>query len=255
MKSSRWVNAVCGLFVLGALGACGSPGPGASIADRDRLESTNRFFHDANVKLDSNILRPVAQGYDYVTPELFKHMLGNAYNHLNTVGDFANYLLQGDLDASATAFGRLTVNSILGVGGLLDPATEFGLPREDTDFGVTLGKYGVGEGSYLVLPLLGPSTTRDASGGIVDRAFDPRTYIGIFIDGEIVDYALPGTQALEIIDARDRNADLIDDVLYNSADSYISLRSIYLQRRDSLIRGEDGGTEALPDIFDDETSN
>ncbi|MEM7505177.1 MAG: VacJ family lipoprotein [Pseudomonadota bacterium] len=255
MKSISVARIFGGLAIAATLGACSSPGPGAPIAERDPYENTNRFFHNANIKLDENVLRPAAQGYDFITPELFQHMLGNAYSHINTVGDFANYVFQGDVDAALVALGRFTVNTILGAGGLLDPATEFDLPKEDTDFGVTLGKYGTGEGAYLVLPLLGPSTTRDALGGVVDRGLDPRTYVGIFVDGTVVDIALPSSQALEVVDARSRNADLIDDILYNSADSYISLRSIYLQRRDALIRGEDGGTDALPDIFDSETSN
>ena len=252
MNSKRLTGFLGGLVLAVTVSACSSPGPGAPIADRDRFESTNRFFHDNNVFLDRNIVRPIAQGYDFITPELFKHMLGNAYSHINTVGDFANYVFQGDVDAALVALGRFTVNTIVGAGGLLDPATEFDLPKEDTDFGVTLGKYGVGEGSYLVLPLLGPSTTRDAWGGVVDRGLDPRTYVGLFVDGTIVDVALPSATALELIDARNRNADLIDDVLYNSADSYVTLRSIFLQRRDSLIRGEEGATDALPDIFDQE---
>ncbi|MEM0922350.1 MAG: VacJ family lipoprotein [Pseudomonadota bacterium] len=257
MKAASWGRRLGGMVMVGAvlaLSACSSPGPGAPIAERDPLEGTNRFFHENNVKLDRFILRPAAQGYDFITPELLQHLIGNAYNHINTVGDFANYVFQGDVDSALTALGRFTVNSIMGAGGLLDPATEFDLPREDTDFGVTLGKYGVGEGAYLVLPLLGPSTTRDTVGGVVDRGFDPRTYVGLFVDGTAVDIAMPSSQALEILDTRNRNADLIDDVLYNSADSYISLRSIYLQRRDSLIRGEEGATDALPDIFDEESN-
>ncbi|MEL6478675.1 MAG: VacJ family lipoprotein [Pseudomonadota bacterium] len=254
MTARRWARGLGSLAMAALLVACSSPGPGAPIAERDPLESSNRFFHENNVRLDRFILRPAAQGYDFITPELFQHLIGNAYNHINTVGDFANYVFQGDVDSALVALGRFTVNSIIGAGGLLDPATEFDLPREDTDFGVTLGKYGVGEGAYLVLPLLGPSTSRDAWGGLVDRGLDPRTYVGLFVDGTIVDIAMPSSTALEIIDTRNRNADLIDDVLYNSADSYISLRSIYLQRRDSLIRGEEGATDALPDIFDEETN-
>ncbi|MEM0943961.1 MAG: VacJ family lipoprotein [Pseudomonadota bacterium] len=242
------------LAALGFVVACSSPGPGGEISARDPLESTNRVFHDANVALDRAVVRPVAQGYDFITPEVIQHIIGNGYQHLNTVGDFANYVFQGDVERALVALGRFTVNTVLGAGGLLDPATEFGLPYQDTDFGVTLGKYGVGEGAYLVLPLLGPSTTRDAWGGVVDRALDPRTYVGVFVEGDAVDFGLPASQVLEVVDARNRNADLVDEVLYESADSYISLRSIYLQRRDALIRGDEGGTEQLPDIFDEETN-
>ncbi|MEM6933140.1 MAG: VacJ family lipoprotein [Pseudomonadota bacterium] len=244
-------------LLLGALfvAGCSSPGPGGEMSARDPYESTNRVLHAGNVRLDTYLLRPAAKGYDFITPELFQVMLANAYNHIDTVGDFANYVFQGNVDGALTALGRFTVNSVLGAAGLLDPATEFSLPKEDTDFGVTLGKYGAGEGAYLVLPLLGPSTSRDAIGAIGDRALSPLTYVGIFVDGTIVDAALPSQTVLQVVDARNQNADLIDDLLYESADSYISLRSIYLQRRDSLIRGKDSGDEDLPDIFDEETSN
>lgn len=243
------------LMLVAAVAACSSPGPGGDISQRDPFENTNRTFHEVNLFLDKNIVRPVAQGYDAATPKTIQVLLGNAYDHIDTAGDFANYVLQGDVDNALVALGRFTVNTVLGAAGLLDPATEFGLPKGDTDFGVTLGKYGVGEGAYLVLPLLGPSTTRDAVGGIVDRtALNPTFYVGVFVDGDIVDFALPAASALEIVEARARNADLVDDILYESADSYVSLRSIYLQRRDALIRGDEGSDD-LPDIFDEESSN
>ncbi|MEM8793349.1 MAG: VacJ family lipoprotein [Pseudomonadota bacterium] len=254
--SSISVVRLLGIALLaGAVAACSSPGPGAPIAERDPFENTNRRFHKANVFLDRNLVRPAAQGYDFVTPATFQFLLGNAIDHLDSVGDFANYVIQGDVDNALVTFGRFVVNTVLGAGGLLDPATEFDLPKGETDFGVTLGKYGVGEGAYLVLPLLGPSTTRDAWGSIVDRtAFNPRFYVGVFVDGTIVDAALPAATVFEVVEARARNADLVDDILYESADSYVTLRSIFLQRRDALI----GGTEAsedLPDIFDEENSN
>ncbi|MEM1277450.1 MAG: VacJ family lipoprotein [Pseudomonadota bacterium] len=225
------------------------------MSARDPYESTNRTFHEVNLFLDKNLIRPVAQGYDFATPRTIQHMLGNAFDHIDTAGEFANYVLQGDVDNAMVSLGRFVVNTVLGAAGLLDPATEFGLPKGDTDFGITLGKYGVGEGAYLVLPLLGPSTSRDALGSIVDRtALSPTFYVGLFVDGDIVDYALPAATVLEVVEARARNADLVDDILYESADSYVSLRSIYLQRRDVLIRGE-AASEDLPDIFDEETSD
>jgi phospholipid-binding lipoprotein MlaA len=234
-----------------ALTGCAGAGSGAGFAERDPYEDTNRSFHEFNLALDRNVLRPVSQGYDAVTPTLIQHLLGNAFSHLDTVGDFANYLLQGEMEAAGTAFGRFTVNTILGAGGALDPATEFGLPKEDTDFGVTLGRHGVEEGAYLVLPFLGPSTTRDLGGRVGDIALSPLTYTG-FLELTAFDILSPTTGVVEVIDDRNRNADLIDDVLYESEDSYISLRTIYLQRRDALIAGGDEAGAALPDIFDDD---
>ncbi len=236
-----------GMFVcaLGTLAACASPDPGDEFADP--YEGFNRSMHDVNVVLDENILRPAAQGYDYVTPELFQHLIGNGLDFLEQPVYLANHLLQGDIDASLRVLGRITLNATMGL-GVLDPATEFGLASEPTDFGITLGKWGVGEGAYLVLPFVGPTTTRDLGGSVVDKGFDPMLYVGLFT---AADGAGPAVSGVGLLDRRDRNADLIDEVLYNSPDSYVTQRSIYLQRRRALVRGGASDPDALPDIFDE----
>jgi len=232
-----------------AVAACATAEPGAELSATDPHESFNQKMLKFNMALDRNVLRPAAQGYDFITPATIKHMLGNGFSHLDLPADFANYLFQGEIDSALETLGRFTINTVMGAGGLLDPATEFGLPKRDTDFGITLGKHGVDEGTYWVLPLVGPTTTRDAFGGIVDFALTPTNYIGV-IEPSLspeVGLALLGVGT---IDARDRNGDLIDSVLYESADPYISLRSIYLQRRRSEVAGDKGGADALPNIFD-----
>jgi len=234
-----------------AAAACAGAGPGADFDARDPYEETNRSFHKLNLRVDRNVLRPAARAYDTVTPATIQHLLGNAFNQLDSVNDFANYLLQGEAEAAGTALGRVVVNTVLGAGGLLDPATEFGLPKEDTDFGVTLGKHGVEEGAYLVLPFLGPSTTRDLGGRVGDLAFDPFTYTGL-TGSNLLNTFSPVYTGAEIVHDRAINADLIDEILYQSEDSYVSLRTVYLQRRDRLISGDETGVETLPDIFDEE---
>ncbi|MEM9011280.1 MAG: VacJ family lipoprotein [Pseudomonadota bacterium] len=224
----------------------------ASCADpnnpQDPYEEFNRSNHNFNVRLDSNVIRPVSRAYDTVTPDLVQFLIGNGLSHLTLPKDFANHLLQGEfLDAMAT-FGRFGLNTVLGGGGLLDPATEFGLPKRTTDFGITLGKYGVGEGNFLVLPVLGPTTPRDLVGSVVDRAFRPTTYVSIFTS---VNGIGPGVAVLSGVDARTANSAFIDDLFYNSPDSYVTLRSFYLQNRRSLVN-EGTDAEALPDIFDEE---
>ena len=246
--AARWLTLAAAL----GLSACAGAGPEASFAERDPYEDVNRDIHEFNLVLDRNVLRPVSQGYETVTPTLFQHLLRNAFNHLDTVNDFANYTLQGEAEPALTALGRFTLNTVLGAAGLLDPATEFGLPKEDTDFGVTLGKHGVGEGAFLMLPFFGPSTTRDLAGQAGDFALSPETYINPAFNSDVLNFVSPGYNLVGILDERARNADLIDDVLYNSDDSYITLRTIYLQRRDAKIFGKEAATEALPDIFDEE---
>jgi phospholipid-binding lipoprotein MlaA len=232
------------------LGGCASTDPSRGPAGMDPYEGTNRAIHGFNVGLDSYVLRPAAKGYDTVTPTVFQHVIGNGLSHLDLPVDIVNYALQGDFDASGRALGRFTLNTILGAGGLLDPATEFGLPRRETDFGVTLGKWGVGSGPFLMLPLLGPSNPRDFAGFGVDMAISPTTYTGL-TNSDALNLLSAPYAVLDRIDARNRNADLIDNILYDSPDSYVTLRSIYLQRRQALISGGTD-TEALPDIFDEE---
>ena len=250
MTSPGFVKWIVLPAVMAVLGACAAPEASSSgFAAADPYEQTNRHFLDGNLRLDRNVLRPAAQAYDFVTPELFQHLITNGLRHLDLGKDFANYLLQGDVDRSLETFGRFTVNTVVGAGGLLDPATEFGLPKQGTDFGITLGKYGVGEGGYLVLPLLGPTTVRDAAGFVVDRAFSPSAYFGAAGVPEAVG---PGLTALGFIERRDRHFEFIDEALYKSADPYVTLRAGYLQRRRAAIAGEEGAEQLLPDIFDDE---
>jgi phospholipid-binding lipoprotein MlaA len=232
------------------LSACASAENQADLSASDPYEGFNRKIHETNVALDRTVLRPVAKGYDLVTPKVFRFLLSNGFNHLDLPGDFANYLLQGNIESAMETLGRFTINTVLGAGGFLDPATEFGLPRNETDFGITLGKSGVSEGSYWVLPILGPSTSRDGVGSVVDLAFKPTTYLGIF-DSTIANILSIPYNAVKAVDARDRYGDLIDEILYESPDSYVTTRSIYLQRRRALIAGDEDAVDALPDIFEE----
>ncbi|MEO0999168.1 MAG: VacJ family lipoprotein [Pseudomonadota bacterium] len=244
----RHLVRIVGVFALMGLAACADP-----IETRnpdDPYEGFNRQMHAFNVRLDENVIRPVAQGYDAVTPDLAQFLIGNGLSHLRLPRDFANHLFQGEIVDALATLARFGINTVYGAGGLLDPATEFGLPRNSNDFGTTLGKAGVGEGAYLVLPLLGPTTPRDLVGSVVDRAFRPTTYIGIFTAADGVG---PGVAIVGGVDARDRNGEFIDDVLYNSPDSYVTLRSFYLQNRRAQVN-DGAGDEALPDIFDDEAA-
>ncbi|MDT8345449.1 MAG: VacJ family lipoprotein [Thermohalobaculum sp.] len=242
-------NSVTGAALL-TLAACASTDPDAGFAAQDPFESTNRTIHSFNVGVDRYVLRPVAQGYDTVTPATFQHMIGNGLSHLQLPVDMANHFLQGQTMAGLRTMGRITLNTVLGMGGLLDPATEFGLPREETDFGITLGRWGVDQGAFLMIPLIGPSTPRDIGGFVVDLAFSPTTYFGISGSDTLNTLSIP-LNVVDRVDTRNRNADLIDELLYESDDSYVTVRSIYLQRRAAQVAGGDV-TDALPDIFEEE---
>ncbi|MEM9139273.1 MAG: VacJ family lipoprotein [Pseudomonadota bacterium] len=231
-------------FSLILAGCATAPAEGELVYDP--AEPVNRSIHSFNKGVDTVVLRPAATAYDTVTPTLVQHLLGNAFSHLSLPSVFVNQLLQGDGEEALATLGRFGVNTVVGAGGTLDPATEFGLPKENTDFGITLAKWGVGEGAYVELPFLGPSTARDTVGTIVDIAFSPTTYI---TGGAEVRIASATARAVEIVDARSRNAALIDDILYSSEDSYVSVRASYIQNRRRLAAGGETDVDALPDLF------
>ncbi|HUS55967.1 MAG TPA: VacJ family lipoprotein [Thermohalobaculum sp.] len=231
-----------------AVAACATTDPNADMSASDPYRGFNEKMLEVNLVLDRNVIRPAAQGYDYATPTTIKLLLGNGFSHLDLPADFANYLLQGESEMALETLGRFTINTVLGAAGLLDPATDFGLPKQDTDFGITLARRGVGEGGYLVLPLLGPTTTRDFFGGLVDVALTPTTYLGAVAPSVSPETGL-ALRATETLHDRNSNAAVIDGLLYESDDPYISLRSVYLQKRRSEVAGDAGGADALPNIF------
>lgn len=241
MTLMRAVRGLAAAALLAALGACATADPD-DLSATDKVSGFNRAMLDFNIAMDKAVLRPAAQGYDFVTPTLFKHLIGNGFEYLELPGNFVNFVLQGEVEPALETLGRFTINTVVGI-GVLDPATDFGLPKHETDFGITLGRHGVQEGTYLVLPVFGPSNARDAAGTVVDMAFSPLTYLGVPSEARL------GARALDIVDTRDRNKQIVDDLLYESADPYVSLRSVYLQHRRALVAGEEAGADALPDIF------
>ena len=226
------IAAIAGISILAG---CGGPVPGANFVHDPYQQTVNKA-------IDTAVLRPAAQVYDVATPALVKHLASNALNMLALPGDAANHLLQGEFMASLRTVGRFGINVIMGA-VLLDPATEMGLPREGTDFGVTLASMGVNEGAYLEVPFLGPMTERNLVGRVVDMAFNPLNYATGLPTGTSA-----GVTGLGVVDGRYRYFDLIDRTLYESEDSYIAARSAYLQLRRRAVAG--GTTaESLPDVF------
>ncbi|WP_118135224.1 VacJ family lipoprotein [Oceanicella sp. SM1341] len=215
----------------------------------DPYESTNRDIHEFNKGMDRYILRPVSQAYETVTPDLVRFLVANEANHLQLPVDAANHLMQGDIEAAGIAAGRFGFNTVFGAAGFLDPATEFGLPADPTDFGETLYTWGVGEGVYHELPFIGPRTTRDAVGWGVDWLIDP----SILVDSTAFTYAALGLYGAHTLDRRVQNAELLDSLLYESEDSYLTLKTSYVQLRRRQLAGDSGtGDDALPDIFADD---
>jgi phospholipid-binding lipoprotein MlaA len=218
---------------------------------RDPYEATNRKIHRFNVSLDKYAVRPISKTYNTVTPGLLQLLIHNGLNHLNLPRVFVNNVLSGNFYHAADTLGRFAVNTLMGAGGLLDPATDLGIPRHKSDFGITLAIYGVPQGAYIELPFLGPSSVRHTIGRVVDMGFSPTTYFGNGID--IAPAYGTAATGMRIIDQRTQNNDTIDYIFYSSEDSYASLKSVYLQNRQRILENieEEGQINSLPDIYAD----
>ena len=211
-------------------------------AANDPLEPTNRKIFGFNMYLDRNVLKPVAKGYRSGVPEPARNSVRNFFDNLHSPVTLVNSLLQGDMRRTQITFARLVMNTTLGFGGIFDPATDASLPRYEEDFGQTLGVWGVGEGPYLMLPLLGPKPPRDAAGFVVDTFTDPTTYI--FWNSS---FLIPlGLTAVDLTDVRSRNIETLDEIERTSIDFYAALRSLYRQHRNSQIRNGQVTVEQTP---------
>lgn len=217
------------LILAVSVAACAKQDPVARNAGdvHDPFENTNRAIHNFNRGLDRVAFRPASKGYVAVVPPDMVTSFGLFAENLSMPGQAVNALLQGDLKTSGIAVSRFLINSVLGIGGLGDPASDFNIPAVDTDFGETLHAWGVGEGAYMELPLLGPSTGRDAAGIAVDFVLNPLGYVEQNTAENISIYA----EVVRRLGDRGTYSDTIDSILYESADSYAQSRLIYLQNR------------------------
>lgn len=212
----------------------------------DPFEGWNRGVFAVNLALDKVIVRPIAIVYRAVLPEFARGGIANFLHNLRSPVIFANDLLQGDFDRAGNTMARFMINSTIGIGGVLDVAQEFGEPMHDEDFGQTLAVWGMGEGPYVYMLVLGPSNLRDLVGFGVDFALDPLTWVNWGDDDwEYFPYYRYGLTALDI---RARNLETLDDLEETSVDFYAALRSLYRQHRDDEIRNNQQDLENLPDI-------
>ena len=210
----------------------------AELKNADPWQGFNRAMFGFNDRIDRWFLKPLARGYKAVMPDPLETGVSNIFSNVLEVPNVINGLLQGDLKGAGYDTGRLLVNTTLGLGGLLDVAKHMNLPPDEReDFGQTLAVWGVGQGPYLVLPLLGPSTVRDGFGRPVDWYTDPTNYI----DHVPTDNTVKGVSLLNT------RAQLLPLEKNITGDKYIFIRDVYLQRRDYLINNgkieDDFGTE------------
>jgi phospholipid-binding lipoprotein MlaA len=233
-----------------ALGAAGlaltlalSAAPAVAQEDEnDPIEPANRAVFEFNRGLDTAVLEPIARGYRRVTPQPVRNGVENFLANLRTPVVLVNDLLQGEFKRAELTFGRFMLNTILGFGGIIDIGSRVGMPdRHSEDFGQTLASYGVGEGPYLMLPLLGPSNPRDAVGRVVDLAFNPLTFLAPLP-------ANAGRSGADGVSFRERNIESIDELERSSIDLYAATRTLVREMRAHEIRN--GAPAPLEDIYD-----
>ncbi len=196
----------------------------------DPWEGVNRPIFGFNRRLDTYLIKPLSQAYHWTLPEPVRDGVGNVFDNLSEPVKCINGLLQADAEKTFTHLWRFILNTTFGFGGIRDFAGENGLaPRKDS-FGDTLQVYGVNSGPYFVAPLFGPSNPRDAFGLVMDFVMDPFTYIAITpYDTQLI--------GVDIVDQRDQNAALLDEVYGNALEPYVAMRSAYQQNRHFASRG------------------
>lgn len=198
----------------------------------DPFEPANRAVFQFNEALDTVAIKPAAQGYRRLVPAFGRDRVGDFLTNLRAPLIFGNEVLQGRLASAATTVGRFAINSTFGVLGIMDVAARMGLSHHEEDFGQTLAVWGIGDGPYLVLPFFGPSNPRDAVGLGVEWLVDP---LAVWARGTNNDWLSPTRTGVATIDYREANLELFDEIERSSLDYYSSLRSLYRQRRSSLI--------------------
>lgn len=208
----------------------------------DPLEPFNRAMYHFNDKLYFWVLKPVAQGYKKVVPEGARVSVSNFFSNITFPVRFVNCLLQANLDGAASEFARFMVNTIWGIGGLLDPASskDINLPKQDEDFGQSLGVYGLGQGFYINWPILGPSSPRDTVGLVGDLFLHPFTYLNPW---EIS----AGTRTYDKVNDTSLKIGDYESLKEAAIDPYVAIRDAYVQYRQKKVKAR--GTEPAPSRF------
>jgi len=228
------------------LSACATTEQKTAPSPRDPYERMNRSVYRFNDNMDRAFLKPAAKGYRAVVPSVARKGIGNALSNLSYTTTLANDVLQLKLKRAVEDIVRLLFNTTVGLGGLWDPATKMGIPRNDEDFGQTLGHWGVPPGPYLMLPFFGPATVRDTPGLAVDLLVTDGSH---YIEEDKIRYSV---LAIDVLDHRVALLPL-DETLAGTYDPYAFIRNAYLQRRDFLVKDGDVEEEPLEDPGVDET--
>lgn len=236
-KAKRSVGGVTRLaltLALLALAACSTAeGP-------DPWRGMNEPVFRFNESVDKSLLEPVAKGYDAVTPSLFETMIGNFFENLTVPRTLVNDLLQAKPLKATQDLGRFAANTLAGIVGLVDVASEMGIPTNKEDFGQTLGRWGTPSGPYVVIPLAGPNLVRDVLASPIDVASNPTTWVNVF-----------GLSAVRVVNTRAQYLEEIAQSRKDALDYYVFVRDAFLQNRESAVTdGKRARAEGEEDLYD-----
>ena len=224
---------------------------------KDCFEGINRGIFAFNQALDQIVIEPIAKGYRYL-PSPIRNGTSNVLSNISLVVTIPNNVLQGDLGLAGKNTARFVVNSTIGILGVFDPATKLGLnDYEKEDWGQTFGKWGVGSGCYIVLPVLGPSTLRDATASLINYTGGNAWY-NITVDEDthyVSDFDYYASRGMTGVDFRAKNIESFDNLEKNSLDFYASVKSLYLQDRKRRIQNSDEIVDTLDDSDWEEIEN
>lgn len=238
---------VISIFLLTACASSPTTEIESEASEVDPYENFNRNIYEFNSVVNNYVASPITQVYKFLTPNLLQTGISNFFTNLSNVSVVFNDILQGKAQQGAEDTRRFLINSILGILGIFDVASEIGLPQNQEDFAQTLAVWGVPTGPYIVLPFFGPTTFRGMPGAAVDLATNPITYIGI-----------PAIQTTSIINSRASADDLLQFIDEAALDPYIFTREAYLQWRQHLAtdgikdNDEDPFADYEDDLFADE---
>jgi len=207
---------------------CGGIFPSDSIEDSDPFEDFNRCIFELNLGIDYILIEPIAWAYKEVVPDFLRTRIAYVLRNLNEPIILANNLLQGELEDGRDTLWRFVFNSTLGVAGIFDVSTDLDIPYKKTDLGLTFASWGVEPGPYVILPVLGPSTIRDAWGRLGDFIFDPVNWFTLGLQSST-------KTCVQILDAKTDSIEIADDIKKNAIDHYASIRTWYTERRNSLM--------------------
>ena len=221
-----------GAVMVACVAACASSATEQHEYD-DPFEGYNRAMFSFNYQVDKYVIKPVAEGYRAVTTPFIRERISSVIDNLKEPISAGNHLLQADPEASVKSLSRFVINSTLGLVGMFDVAEGWGLPKDKTTFNETFAKWCIPQGPFIVLPLLGPSTPRAATGMALDFVFDP-VYWATYQDANVHDKASWGYAIAQGITAREAALDILDDLERNSVDFYATMRSAYLQNQSKL---------------------